>query len=139
MHLTPTQKKDFIAVSIILGLMLGVNLGIYRYFTIEVGSNTYEIPDQTSPFYSQLVVIMALDRNFSYITYTLDLRNETNDLIVTTSIIFYEMRDNKYLYYVNFSSYPLENTAGIFYFYFEVRDWYSDPVRITQNMRFEWV
>lgn len=139
MHLTHTQKKDFIIVSIMLGLIVGVNFEIYNYFTVEVGSNTYEIPDETSPFYTQLVIILALDRNFSYASYTVDLRNETNDLIISISMIFYEMRNSKYLYYVNFSSYPLENTIGIFYFYFEIRNWYSDPVRITEDLRFEWV
>lgn len=139
MQLTRTQKKDFIIVTVILGLMLGVNLSIYHYFTVEVGSNSYEIPDQSSPLYPQLLVILVLDKNFSYASYSVVLLNETNDFIAAVTLRYYGMRNGKYLHTANFTSVIIENTSGYFKFYFEIREWYSDPVRINEEWRFEWI
>ena len=140
MTLTRTQKIDLLIVGVVLGVILIANLTIYFRFKNVINTNYYFLPDETTPgFENQFYVFLALEKEFPNNEITVQIRNEDDTSTIIRNMEFYEQRGDKFVYFVNYTSWTDYSTAKTYHFFFSYRSWYSEPFQCVEPGYFRWI
>jgi hypothetical protein len=126
------KYRDALIVGGILVLIGSLNLYLLRQL-YPVQSNYWQIPDSSSPYFNERVVLVGLERIYDEPNYPVVIYDLNNSYQYMNRLYYLYEDNGKYIHIFNCTSWDTWEFNQTYRFFFTYRSWWSEPFQVTPN------